>query len=388
MTDPRAPSGSDLPAVLCVDDEPAVLDGLRRQLHQDVAVTGVTSGEEALELMDEREPAFAAVVCDMRMPGLDGVAVLAGARQRRPDTVRLLLTGHADLDSAVAAVNDGNIFRFLVKPCASAVLRRALSDAIGLHRSLTAERELLEQTLRGAVAALADALALANPTAFARATRIQALVRSLIAALDPPDAWRIEVAAMLSQIGTVVLAPGTVAKLHDGRPLNEDERAQVQDLPRLAERVLAPIPRLEDVRRIIRDQHRAFAHHRHGPDGPEPTSLGARMLRVAADLDTLEAGGVSRRDALAALAAEPGVYDPVLLELLAPRPEPAGTPTVHALEVQELRAGHTIAQDVLDGEGRLVIGRGYAVTESLVERLSNWRGPALREPIFVFAGTA
>lgn len=165
------------------------------------------------------------------MPGLDGVAVLAGARQRRPGTVRLLLTGHADLDSAVAAVNDGNIFRFLVKPCASAVLRRALSDAIGLHRSLTAERELLEQTLRGAVAALADALALANPTAFARATRIHALVRRLVAALDPPDAWRIEVAAMLSQIGTVVLAPGTVAKLHDGRPLNEDERAQVQDLP-------------------------------------------------------------------------------------------------------------------------------------------------------------
>lgn len=387
MTDDGAPFRPELARVLCVDDEPAVLEGLRRQLHQDAAVTGATSGEEALALLDKADAPFAALVCDMRMPGLDGVAVLAAAREHHPDTVRLLLTGQADLDSAVAAVNEGNVFRFLMKPCPGPVLRRAIGDAVALHRALTAERELLEETLRGAVAALVDALALANPTAFARATRIQAIVRVLLAALEPPDAWRIEVAAMLSQIGTVVLAPETVAKLHGGRPLNEEEREQVRDLPHLAERVLAPIPRLEEVRRIIRDQHIPYERLRRGSAGPEPASLGPRILRVATDLDTLEAGGVSRHDALAAMAGTAGFYDPSLLELLADAAADAdeGAPAVHAVGAEDLRPGLTIAQDVVDGEGRLIIGRGYAVTESLVDRLSNWRGPAIREPIFVYA---
>ncbi len=375
-----------LPRVLCVDDEPAILDGLRRQLHQDAAVTGISSGAEALAVLAAGGEPFAAVISDMRMPEVDGVAVLAEARARHPDTVRLLLTGQADLEHAMAAVNEGNIFRFLLKPCPSPVLRRALADAVSLHRSLVAERQLLEQTLRGAVTALVDALALANPTAFARATRIRAIVARLLAALEPADAWRIDVATMLSQIGTVVLGAETVEKLHGGRPLNEVEQAQVADLPRLAERILAPIPRLDEVRRIIRDQHLPHDRLVRGGPGAGAATLGARILRVATDLDTLEAGGLHRHAAVAALAAEVGRYDPALLDLLdAEAAGEEGEPAVRPVGVDELQAGQTIVEDVLDVDGRLIIGRGYAVTESLVERLSSWRGPAICEPIFVGA---
>jgi response regulator RpfG family c-di-GMP phosphodiesterase len=378
---------SSLPRVLFVDDEPAVLEGLRRQLYREVAFAGASSGGEALALLERASEPFAAIVCDMRMPGINGVEVLAGALERCPETVRILLTGQADLEAAIAAVNEGNVFRFLVKPCPSPILRRGRADAVKLFSSLVAERELLEETLHGAVAALVDALALANPTAFARATRIRAIVRSLLSALKPPDAWRIEVATMLSQIGTVVLAPETVAKLHGGRPLTEEERAQVADLPRIAERVLAPIPRLEEVRRIIRDQHLPFERLRHLGDGLGGASLGARILRVATDLDTLEASGVSRPDALAAMARRSGLYDPALLELLAAfvADGEAGGSCLHAIGADSLYPGLTIAKDVLDGEGRLIIGRGYLVTESLIDRLSNWQGPAIAEPIFVYA---
>ena len=120
---------------------------------------------------------------DMRMPVMDGAAVLAQARSARPDTVRILLTGQADLEDAVAAVNNGNIFRFLLKPCPRPVLVQALSDAVEQHRMITAERELLERTLRGSVAALFDVLSLANPLAFARAVRIQQIVLQLIEAI-------------------------------------------------------------------------------------------------------------------------------------------------------------------------------------------------------------
>ena len=166
----------------------------------------------------------------------------------RPDTVRILLTGQADMEDAVAAVNDGNIFRFLSN-LAPAVLVKALTDAVDQHRMITAEKELLEQTLRGSVAALLETLSLANPMAFARADRIQRTVRQMVEATRPPDAWCIQLAAMLSQIGTVVLAPETLSKLNTGVPLNPEEQLQVRVLPWHAERLLAQIPRLEVVAR-------------------------------------------------------------------------------------------------------------------------------------------
>ena len=189
---------------------------------------------------------------------------------------------------------------------------------------MIAERELLEETLHGSVAALLDTLALANPMAFARATRIQQIVRELVQELQTPDAWCIEVAAMLSQVGTVVLRPDTVGKLHNGRPLDADEREQVSHLPRIAEQLLARIPRLDAVRQIIRDQ--GIVAGAHGAiDGRQnaETVIGARLLRVAADLDTLQASGLSRLDAVAALERHQPLYDPTVIAALRCRLEGA-----------------------------------------------------------------
>ena len=104
------------PRVLCVDDEPQVLEGLALNLrrHYEVHVAG--SGAEGLQRLEQDGP-FAVVLSDMRMPGMTGAVFLAHVRQRAPDSVRLLLTGHAELDAAIAAINTGHIFRFLAKPC-------------------------------------------------------------------------------------------------------------------------------------------------------------------------------------------------------------------------------------------------------------------------------
>ena len=107
---------------------------------------------------------------------------------------------------------------------------------------ITAERVLLERTFRGSVAALFDVLNLANPLAFARAARIRQIVLEMVEAVHPKDAWRIEIAAMLSQIGSVVLAPEAVSKLNVGSPLSAEEQLQVNDLPGHAENLLAQNP--------------------------------------------------------------------------------------------------------------------------------------------------
>jgi CheY-like chemotaxis protein len=372
------------PRVLCVDDNPEVLELLRQQLYANFAVVGVDSGEDALVLLAE-DAGFPVLVCDMRMPGMDGVAVLAKARLIRPDTVRILLTGQADIDDTIGAINDGNVFRCLIKPCARDVLITAIKDAVELHRTISAERELLDQALTGSVAALLETLSLANPLAFARAARIRNIMRELIEAVNPPDPWSIEIASMLSQIGTVVLNPATLSKLNNGTPLSSEEELQVRASPSRAERLLEKIPRLEVVRRIIADQ--ALPYSRTEKAARTTATLGAQMLRIVVDLEYLEAGGLLRRAALSTLNSREGSYDPSLLARLSDKLGPDdGAPQVLALSAGQLRSGLTIVTDVLDSEGRLLAGRGYVVTESFIARVSHLKGMAtVCEPIYVMS---
>lgn len=126
--------------VLFVDDEPLVLDALRRMLHDKFHIYTANSGEKGLAAVEQNGP-FAVVISDMRMPGMNGAEFLARIRKDAPDTVRMLLTGFTDLDAAIAAVNEGNIFRFLTKPCRKNELVSAINLGLAQHRSTVAGKE-------------------------------------------------------------------------------------------------------------------------------------------------------------------------------------------------------------------------------------------------------
>jgi CheY-like chemotaxis protein len=132
--------------ILFVDDEPSVLDGYRRMLHRDFEVDTATGGEQGLELIKGSRP-YAVVVSDMRMPGMNGAEFLAQVRQTVPETVRMLLTGYSDMDAAIAAVNEGNIFRYLTKPCEKEVLVKAISLSLEQYHSAVAEKLLVKKAL-------------------------------------------------------------------------------------------------------------------------------------------------------------------------------------------------------------------------------------------------
>src|SRR4051812_28893332 len=156
------------PRVICVDDEPHVSSGLALHLRRKYEVELATSGQAGLELL-ARKPEAAVVISDMRMPGMNGAEFLSRASQAHPNTTRILLTGYAELDAAVRAINEGHIFRFLVKPCPPPELLRTVEAAAEHHRLLLAEQVLLEQTLHGSVKMLSEVLAITNPVAFGRA---------------------------------------------------------------------------------------------------------------------------------------------------------------------------------------------------------------------------
>ena len=135
--------------VLCVDDDPNVLDGLRRQLRHDYDLTTATDPDEVLDTL-ERDGPFAVVLADYGMPGMDGVTFLKKVRDRSPQTVPVILAGSADLEVAVSAVHEAHIFRFLRKPCDREVIRQTLDAALEQYRLVMSER-MLNAKLAGAV---------------------------------------------------------------------------------------------------------------------------------------------------------------------------------------------------------------------------------------------
>src|ERR1035438_1861758 len=190
--------------ILFVDDEPAVLDGYRRILGRDLSIETAVGGALGLTAIAESGP-FAVVVSDMRMPQMDGAQFLTRVRDVAPDTVRMALTGQTDIDTAMAAVNEGRIFRFMTKPVSKENLLKAVESGLAQHHLITAEKELLEGTLKGCVSVLSEMLSFSNPAAFGRAMRLLRFVQHAAQKLALKSSWSYEIAAMLSQLGCVTL---------------------------------------------------------------------------------------------------------------------------------------------------------------------------------------
>lgn len=361
--------------ILLVDDEPAILDGLRRQLRRNFDVSTAVGGEAALELMANTDP-FAAVLSDMRMPSMDGAEFLAHVRDLYPDTVRLLLTGQADMALTIAAINDGQIYRFLTKPCSTDVVLSALNDGVSLHRQVLAERDVLERTLRGAVQALLDALSMASPKGFSRALRVSKLVVELAEAAGVPRDWELEVCGMLAQLGAVTVPAPVLDKLDSGHLLSDDEQEMMDAVPVTTERLIAPIPRLERLADAIGQQSLRYD----GLGGPlrapvgDEIPLAARLLKLAVDIDTMRSQRLPPSAVLKRLRDDSGAYDPGLLESWVSShsvgdPDLVSEPT--AVGIDELEVGMILAEDFINSAGVVLLGRGSTVTETLQRRLRN-----------------
>jgi len=377
--------------VLCVDDDPNVLAAYQRGLRKQFTIDTAESGEEALRILKASGP-YAVLVADMQMPGTNGLQLLTRTREAYPDTVRVMLTGNADQNTAVEAVNQGQIFRFLNKPCSPELLGQTLSSAIQHYQLVTAERELLEKTLGGSVQLLTDILALVDAKSFGRALALREQVRDFLKELKMSRTWDLEVAAMLCQIGFVTLLPQVAVKIQSGAHLTPAEDAVASKVPEIGSRLLANIPRLESVASIVLYQEKHYdggGFPRDAIAGQE-IPIGARILKVLIDLTRLEESGKSKFDALAQMRSRTGFYDPTVLEaayscfdVYLPEFSPA-QPLGRAVNIKELQAGHRLLSEVKTHDGLLIVTAGTVITSTLLERLHNFASvTGLQEPIYV-----
>jgi len=376
--------------IVCVDDEPQVLSGLSLHLRRRYEVESATSGAAALELL-ARQPQAAVLISDMRMPGMNGAELLAKASLTHPHTTRILLTGHAEVDSAMAAVNHGHVFRFLVKPCPPPELLAAVEAGVELHRQTVAEQTLLEQTLHGSIKMLTEVMSITNPVSFGRAQRVKQHVTALCEKLELSERWQVEVAAMLSQLATFTLPPETIEKVYYGAALTADEQAMLDRSPDVTEQLLSHVPRLELVREILASYTKPYKKPEKVEQSYDQTKLQrlSQILRVAVDFDTLEAQGQSSGVALTTLKGRADQYEPqVLAAFLGLYGQRREGDKIRDISVGALRSGMVLAADVKMATGTLFVARGYEVTPAFLERIRNFRPGSVREPIKVLIRAA
>jgi response regulator RpfG family c-di-GMP phosphodiesterase len=345
---------------------------LRKQYQIDTAL----SGDAALETIAANGP-YSVIISDLHMPGMDGIQLLRKVREIAPDSIRMLLTGNGDVRAAIDAVNEGNIFRFLSKPCPTEVLELALESGIAQYQLIAAEHELLEKTLHGSILMLTEMLSIAAPQSFGHAEKLQLAAKLVCQQMGIRSSWELDAAAMVCQIGLVTIPPAVIENLRKGQQITTREQQMLASVPEIGRRLLANIPRLESVAQIIEYQDKHFdgtgvpSDATAGNDIP----LGSRILKVVNDLLRIEDLGISRAKALLIMKKRDGWYDPEILQAVIDSPLPqtwdhvvAPTLTVH---IKDLQPGMVLAKDFKSDNGVLMVVAGCRLTETMIAKLKN-----------------
>lgn len=356
--------------VLLVDDDSSVLSAYRRILSREFEMETAVGGEQALKLVTENGP-YAVVVSDMRMPGMDGIQLLSKIKTLEPNTIRVMLTGNADTETAIDAINEGSIFRFLTKPCSKEMMAKTLTASLLQYRLVTAENNLLEQTLSGSIQVLTEVLSLVNPAAFSRAERACRYIHHVVSVMKLGNPWQYEVAAMMSQLGCVTLPPETIEAVYSGEKLSANEQVLYDAHPDVAAGLLAKIPRMEPVAWMIRHQN---------VPAPEETDadmaevrMGADILRLVLAYEQLIHKGKSRTEAVHTLTMQNKGFSPKFFDALVMLDPNAEEGQTQKCRIELLSPGMIIQDEIRTADGALVVAKGQEATQPLILKLKNLR---------------
>ncbi len=418
-------------SILCVDDEPSILSSLRRLLRpQAYQIHLAESAKAALELMEKL--AIDLVISDMRMPEMDGVQFLEQVRQRSPDTVRLLLTGYADMASTIDAVNRGEIYRYISKPWDDADMLLIVRDALE-HRALALQNKQLQAValrqntelksahahlenlvtqrtteltnVNGALQAAHEQLKnnfitsikvfsalveLRGGNLAGHSRRVADLARRMAhrLGLDGRHTHEVFVAALLHEIGKVgfgdAMLTTAIANLTP-RQLDLYRRH-----PAHAAHLLTPLPDLKDAVELIAAQLERFDGTGHpGRLAQDAIPLGARILALASDYDNMLSGALTRRElseeeARALVAKNRGKrYDPKVVDALLAVLDATATQVQHnpktaerKVGVRELQPGMVLARDLITPSGLMMLSAQHVLDERMIQKIVDFERSA------------
>ena len=365
--------------ILLVDDEANILHSYRRQLQRHYKFETALSGPEGLMKIKENKQ-FAVVISDKNMPKMDGIEFLKKVKEHSPETVRIMLTGFVDVETSIKAVNEGNIFRFLTKPCSPSLLRDAIDAGIKQYQLITAEKELLGKTLGGSIKIMTEILSMVDSSTFGFVVKLRDMVKKAAVNYKMYNSWEVELAAMLSMIGFITVPAETRDKFFTAKELMSKETEMINEAPRVGSKLISHIPRLESIAKIVLYQNKnydgsGFPNDKiTGLDIPE----GARIIRILVDILQLENKGIYNEEMKKAMLDRPGWYDnQILNELLNAFESSVTRNKMSTLEedindINLLKVGDLVQTKIETYEGKLLLEAGIQVTQPLLLNLMNY----------------
>lgn len=417
MTKPEVAGSEAAPPwrLLCVDDEPNILSSLRRLFRGGgYQVTVANSGAEGLQAL-EKEP-FDLIISDMRMPEMDGARFLEQARARWPDTIRILLTGYADIASTVDAINKGQIFRYISKPWDDndmlLIVRHALErkelerektrlEALTLRQNeelkelnanlelkvqartaeLAGANEKLKNSFLTSIKVFASLIDLRESSLAGHSRRVADLSRKIANKLElsPREAQDVFIAGLLHDIGKIGLSDVLLTRAVT--QMSGEDLGQYRKHPVKGEQSLMALEELRGVAKLVRSHHERFDGQGY-PDGLAGLAIpiGARILALVNDFDGLQIGIVGSRrlnpeDAKKLIVDGRGKrYDPQVVDaflLITGGVEKEHSSEI-ALSTAELKPGMALARDLVSRSGVLLLAADYLLDAGLIHQIQDF----------------
>jgi ActR/RegA family two-component response regulator len=372
--------------ILFVDDEKNILNAYKRNLRNQFQIYLADNPATALEIIKRYGP-FACVISDLKMPEMDGLTLLEKIKELAPDTVRILLTGYADLNTAIEAINKGNLFRLLTKPCSMKDMEIAINDAIAQYNLIVSERELLTKTLKGSLNVLIEILSTVQPLVFNFTMRFKSLAKSIAERLKYPNMWEVEISALLMHIGLVSVPADIIEKKLHGLELNSEEEKIFRNHAELGAKLISQIPRLEKIAQNIKLQYEPyFVLKEKFKESPDRFPFVAAVLKTLNDYFELLAKGTPESEAIKKMENNLETYDPAVLGAL--EAEILGVEkdrTIKLIKLAELQPGMILAKDLRDANNFLLLPKGTKINPIMLSKIANYaKMTKIYEPVEIF----
>jgi response regulator RpfG family c-di-GMP phosphodiesterase len=309
----------------------------------------------------------------MQMPKMNGLELLQRVKVVSPNTVCMMLTGNSDQKTATNALNIGDIFRFINKPCDRETLISSIKAGIKQYKLIVAEKVLLNKTLKGVINVLTEVLSLVNPDATDNSVIIADYMDRLAKVMKLPDSWGFMPMVQLSQLGCVIFPRETIHNIESGQTISEEERQLFAQHPCLASDLIRQIPRMEKIADNILYQEKCYNGQGIPNDNVSGTDipLGARMLKVVIDFTRFEKNEQSIEKALSRLEMQRQFYDPKILSALRTVLNLTVEVPKIVVKLVDLKIGMIIDSSILTKRGQLVARKGQKVTETLLQIISH-----------------
>ncbi|MEM9160101.1 MAG: response regulator [Verrucomicrobiota bacterium] len=350
--------------ILCVDDERSVLVSIKRALRGICEVEFADSAENALKALEGSE-SYAAIVSDMRMPGMNGIEFLEKARHLSSHSSRIMLTGDSDQSTAIDALNKGSLYRFLKKPFSNADFLASIEASIRHYQMEVAEKDLLQRTLQGSLQALVDLLSMADPNAFQMSGRLKEIASQLgrIQKLNPT--WMLNISAMLAPVGYVTL-PGGVPK---SKASDGSKNREMIEAWRTSSQIVKRIPRLEKVSRAIELSLQQEV------GALEKDRLVARLaatLKIADQYGRLRRRGLTKKEAIADLKDVKGEFEQISIAALNSVELPEDNMIVREIATARIEEGMIFSGDVFTLDGLMLAPDGIRASQAILNKMKNF----------------